>query len=237
MGICLFRAVLSLVERGGWWSLEDLIRQVAADERTADKTQDALENRLNLTQLWDIFACKPVDPLAVFAAGRVNVLDLGAWEPGPQSLRNLTVRLLADRLFAVRLAAWRGNGTSGIPPVLLCVDEAHDFCPGAANALARPALVRWVKEGRQPGLSLAVATQQPSALTFDLVSQCDLVVIHHLSLQDDIQTTARLAALYAADLPAWLKGVREPGQAVILDDIQERAWVGRVIPEEQHEPN
>jgi len=48
MGISLFRAVLELNEGGGWWSVQDLIEQVHLDDRAADKTKDALENRLAL---------------------------------------------------------------------------------------------------------------------------------------------------------------------------------------------
>ena len=201
---------------------------LSADDLAADKTIQALQNRLHLARLWGIFAEEETDTVDVFEPGRVNVLDLGRWEPGPNSLRNLAVRLLADRLFAYRLAAWRGDHPDR-SPVLLAVDEAHNFAPANLAALARPALVRWVKEGRQPHATLLVATQQPSALTFDLVSQCDLVIIHHLSLADDIKTTQRLAAAYAPDLPAWLKGVNRPGEAIILDDIAEKAWVGQVI--------
>ena len=116
-----------------------------------------------------------------------------------------------------------------VPPVFLLIDEAHDFCP-TGPALAKSALIRYVKEGRSADLSLVAATQQPAALDFDLVSQCDLLVIHHLTLSDDVKVVARLASTYAADLPAFLKGVRNPGQAVIVDDLEERAVVGHVLP-------
>lgn len=233
MGIALFRAVLTLTETGGWWSVNDLANTLATDELAADKTIQALQNRLHLARLWGIFAEEETDTVATFEAGTVNILDLGRWEPGPTGLRNLAVRLLADRLFAYRLDAWRSG--SAAPPVLLAVDEAHNFAPANLAALARPALVRWAKEGRQPHANLLVATQQPSALTFDLVSQCDLTIIHHLSLADDIKTTQRLAALYAADLAAWLKGITRPGEAIIMDDIAERAYVGHVVFEEVRE--
>ena len=112
----------------------------------------------------------------------------------------------------------------------LLIDEAHDFCPSQGGSLAKRALIRWVKEGRQPGLSLAVATQQPSALSFDLISQCDVYVIHHLTLHDDVKTVARLSSSYAEALPAYLKGVRGAGEAIIVDDATERVAVGKVLP-------
>ncbi len=230
MGIALFRAVLELQRAGGWWGVADLAETVMADERAAEKTRQALENRLALAETWGIFATSDTDALAVFEPGRVNVLDLGRWEPGPDSLRNLAVRLLAERLFAARMDAWRGQ--RDMPPVLLAVDEAHNFAPANVAALARPALVRWAKEGRQPHANLLIATQQPSAVTFDLVSQSDLVIIHRLTLSDDIRRTGRLASTYAKALPALMKALRLPGEAIIIDDLAETVSMGRVILED-----
>ena len=45
----------------------------------------------------------------------------------------------------------------------------------------------------------------------------------------DVKAVGNLASTYARDLGAILKGVRDPGQAIIVDDTAERAMVGRVI--------
>jgi len=63
----------------------------------------------------------------------------------------------------------------------------------------------------------------------DVIFQADVLVVHHLALLDDLKAASRLASTYARDLPAILNGVREPGQAVIIDDAAERAVVGRII--------
>ena len=242
-GICLFRAVHELQKREFPWAIPDIIGLIQADDLAQVKTREALENRLRMAATWGIFAEDYTPTLAVLEPGKVNVVDVSAFEPGPQSIRNLAVKLLVEQLFRARFEAWRaetlgqlpspseGEGTGvRVPPGLLCIDEAHDYCPANLAALARPPLIRWAKEGRQPGLSLAVATQQPSALSFDLVSQADLLIIHHLTLGDDVKVVARLASSYAADLPAFLKGVRRPGEAVIVDDATERVVVGQVLP-------
>ncbi len=44
-----------------------------------------------------------------------------------------------------------------------------------------------------------------------------------------LRAVGRLASTYARDLPAILKGVRDPDQAIIIDDAQERAVVGKVL--------
>jgi hypothetical protein len=243
-GIALSRAVRTAratsplraggIERGQY-TITDLITAVEGDEQIANATRAAVVNRLAAADDWGIFADTYHSLTDILTPNAVNVVDLSAFDPGPQSIRNLVVKLLAEQLFRARFAARRAelalsSPTADVPPVLLVIDEAHDFAPAVGDALAKAALVRYAKEGRQPGLSLAIATQQPSALTFGLVSQCDVVVMHRLTLQDDVKVAGRLASTYAADLPAWLKGIRQPGDAIIVDDATERVAIGRILP-------
>ncbi len=114
-----------------------------------------------------------------------------------------------------------------VPGESLLFGEAHNFVKPPALA-ARP-VERWAREGRNFGLSLVLATQRPSAIPADTLSQADVLVIHQLTLLADVRAVGNLASTYARDLGAILKGVREPGQAIIVDDAQERAVVGRVI--------
>jgi len=230
-GIALYRAVRSL--RKQRFSIDDIAEALAADEETGDRTKSAVTNRLLMAVDWDLFADTYTPTLDVLKPGHINVIDVASFEPGPQSIRNLVAKLLIEQLFRARLASRRAEvlgQPSTFPKVWLVIDEAHDFCPATGTALAKSALIRWVKEGRQPGLSLATATQQPSALAFDLVSQCDYLVIHRLTLQDDVRTVGRLASTYAKDLTAFLKGVKKTGEAIFVDDALERVAVGRVLP-------
>jgi hypothetical protein len=242
-GIALSRAVRTAKRSTCHFQLSNLIAAVESDEQIAEATRAAVTNRLDAARDWGIFADHYQPITDVLDTQAVNVVDVSAFDPGPQSIRNLVVKLLAEQLFRARFAAHRaetlppptrGRAGVGVPPVLLCIDEAHDFAPATGDALAKAALVRYAKEGRQPGLSLAIATQQPSALTFSLVSQCDVLVMHRLTLQDDVKVAGRLASTYAADLSAWLKGVRQPGDAIIVDDAEERVHVGRILPRRTH---
>ena len=56
MGIALFRAVLNLTEAGEWWGIPNLEAMLSTDDLAADKTIQALQNRLHLARLWGIFA-------------------------------------------------------------------------------------------------------------------------------------------------------------------------------------
>ena len=70
--------------------------------------------------------------------------------------------------------------------VWLVIDEAHVVAPSDHMSPARSALVEYVKRGRDAGLSLILATQQPSALDDRILSQVNLTFSHRLSFQSDI---------------------------------------------------
>ena len=92
-------------------------------------------------------------------------------------------------------------------------------------------LIRWVKEGRQPGLSLIVATQQPSAIDAELLSQCDLIVAHKITTWDDIHALDRLSATYMqGDLKGYIRELNRRGEALLVDDETEVVSTIRVRP-------
>lgn len=51
--------------------------------------------------------------------------------------------------------------------------------------LSEEPLIQWAKEGRQPELSLVVASQQPAALDMEVLSQCDVIISHALTTAVD----------------------------------------------------
>jgi len=70
---------------------------------------------------------------------------------------------------------------SKIPRTWLLMDEAHVLAGTEEPSVAREALVKYAKEGRNYGLSLALATQQPSALDPRLMSQVETAIVHQLT--------------------------------------------------------
>lgn len=70
---------------------------------------------------------------------------------------------------------------SKVPRTWLLMDEAHVLAGVDEPSVAREALVKYAKEGRNYGLSLALATQQPSALDPRLMSQVETAIVHQLT--------------------------------------------------------
>jgi len=68
----------------------------------------------------------------------------------------------------------------------LLIDEAHVVAGKGDASPARDALVEYVKRGRDAGLSLVLATQQPSAVDDRILSQVNLSFNHRLTFQSDV---------------------------------------------------
>ena len=118
------------------------------------------------------------------------------------------------------------------PLVWLFIDEAHEFISKEKETPATSALQQLLREGRQPGISLVLATQQPGQLHKDALTQADIVISHRVTAKPDIESLNNIMQTYLLedikqqidDLPS-LKG-----SAIILDDNSERLYPMRVRP-------
>jgi len=75
--------------------------------------------------------------------------------------------------------------------VWLFVDEAHVVAPHGSLSPATEALIDYVKRGRDAGLSLVMATQQPSAVDDRILSQVNITFSHRLTFQTDIEAVMK----------------------------------------------
>jgi len=78
------------------------------------------------------------------------------------------------------------KANAGIPRAWLIIDEAHNYIPARSNVPSKKPLKSYVNEGRNLGLSIVVATQQPAGLDPSIQRNADLLLVHALSHQDDI---------------------------------------------------
>jgi len=177
-----------------------------ADADAARATRRAASNHLRLARSWDVF--RPGEPRWP-ADGGCARLDLAGRD---RPAANAVVAGIAGRTYDRCLADAAG------PLPWLLLDEAHVFFDGVAATALRRLLTR----GRDPGVSLVVATQRPDALPPVAISQADLLVVHRLSGRADRQALvdARPAILSEAiddRLPTAV------GEALVIDDATETA--------------
>ena len=121
---------------------------------------------------------------------------------------------------------------SAMPLVWMLIDEAHMFMPKDEDNIALNVLLEWVRVGRQPGLSILLATQRPNKLHPDAISQCDLFISHRMTAQPDIQAVSQLRPSYLhQNFDKYYQEMpRAKGYALILDDQTERMWLVKIRP-------
>lgn len=240
MGITLFRTVQNLGENRNFFTVGALIKAVQNDKRAKDTSKEALLNRLEAAENWHLFSEHEYIPMDnIFVPGVVNIVDVSRLESGAYGRRNLIVSVIARNLFRARSDARLREefGLAGkLPRVWMALDEAHQFIPDSTRSLAKTQLIRWAKEGRQPGLSLIVATQQPSAIDAEVLSQCDIILSHKLTSRDDVIALNRLSQDYmGSELRAIISELKRTGQAVLVDDEQESVSMLQIRPRQsQH---
>lgn len=108
------------------------------------------------------------------------------------------------------------------PLVWLVIDEAHLFLPAGVESIATQPLIDWIKLGRHPGLSIVLATQEPSALHDTAIRQADLVISHQITAEPDVQALGKARQSFMTkdrDLAAMVSQMdSRRGLAILFDD-------------------
>ncbi len=175
--------------------------------RYEQRTLDAASRRVKSLELAKVFGGTSVPIRDVFKEGKVTVLLLRDLE---QELRTTVIGVMTRKIFQARgitdecekrlelllkspnkhrdeigkleLLLEKGRTPRG----WILIDEAHNYIPATTTPPSKRPLVKFVKEGRNIGLSAAFATQSPSALDASIQANLDIGIIHSLSRDQDI---------------------------------------------------
>ena len=117
----------------------------------------------------------PTDRTQLVHYGQISVISLAGYTGDFQAT---IYSLIAESLFDARV-----DGTLRLP-VLLLLEEAHNFAPAHANTPAEQRAISTTKqiaqEGRKFGVGLILISQRPSRLDETTLSQCNSFVIMRL---------------------------------------------------------
>ncbi|MBI4181541.1 MAG: DUF87 domain-containing protein [Candidatus Aenigmarchaeota archaeon] len=166
--------------KGSAYGLKEVIERVEATEMK-QATKDVL-----LSALWDMASTGLFGPAdhpgleELARQGGMSVIDLS----GTTSLRKkqIIAAHLADKLFY-----FRRKGT--IPPFLLVLEEAHQFCPekdASKQALSRRVITTIAREGRKFHACLCLISQRPVQLSTTVLSQCNTNIILRITNPYDL---------------------------------------------------
>ena len=240
MGVFIMKTIEEIRENVSGFSLNTIIDFVNKDKEEDKTLQKAANNYFRSAISWGIFHEKGIIISDIIRRGKVIVLDLSSI--GNQNIKAIAVKILGSKIYdesirSRRIYEQRNMGESpdedGIPMVWMFVDEAHLFLPYNDKTPATDVLVtEWLRQGRQPGLSIILATQRPAALHPDVMSQSDIIICHRLTAQDDISALEAVRPIYMREgIGDSLKKMgTEKGVAFIVDDNSESAHVVRIRP-------
>jgi hypothetical protein len=197
-GYALNRAIESFKNKK--FSLKDLINYIRIPANLQDiqnNSRSALIYKLEGYENIGLFNTDGIEISDLLVPGQCNVFLLRDLRDVDKSL---VTCVLARQLFTfmgdyhkqkkVNAFFDKKSDSINIPnKVWLVVDEAHVIAPNNASLPAREALVEYVKRGRDAGLSLILATQQPSAIDDRILSQVNISFSHRLAFQSDIQAS------------------------------------------------
>ena len=240
LGIVLTRAVLKMKDKKVKFSISDLLECIKADKRCNDEIKGAAENFFSYAESWGVFDKKGVEITKLVKKGIISVLDLSHL-PNPV-LKDIVASIIGEKIFEERVKERKvheqkkmGNDVEekGIPMVWMMIDEAQLFLPNDKETLGKNVFIKqWMRQGRQPGLSLVMATQRPSALDSEVLSHADIIICHRLTAQEDIDALSRIRPTYMhGDIKESIKKVGdERGVALIIDDTSESSHIIKIRP-------
>ena len=226
------------------YSLDDLVTCIKLDDELQSSyqtvTRRAVLQQLTTFRRNPLFQDEGTPLRDLLTPGRMNVLVMNRLS-GPLRLVVLSAlirRLLdarteaseAEKHLAIRpdlsseeRARIEASLAKAVPPAWVALDEAQNVLPSERHTAAGEMLVRFVREGRNYGLSFMVATQQPTALDSRLLAQVDTLIAHKLTVQSDIDYVRRNLK---SNLP---QEVRYANRVLALDDLLRSLDVGQAL--------
>jgi hypothetical protein len=252
VGVLIERVVNDLSDKKGRdYSIEDIEEALLADKDADQNTKLAAKNRFSNAKRWGLFSNEGTEIAELAKGGQITVLDVSCYAtmPGSWNIKNLVIGLVAQKLFIQRMLARKdeeyhdvhkqinpysddSSNKQDYPLVWLIIDEAHEFLPVTGKTMATDPLVTILREGRQPGISLILATQQPGKIHTDVMTQSDTVISHRITARLDTEALGMLMQSYMRQgLTEQLDNLpRTKGAAIIFDDTNERMYPISIRP-------
>ncbi len=249
-GVLIEQHISELKSKRTWYTIDDIKRDISTDKNVDQETKNIVLGLFSAANTWGIFSTSEAgtEVSDLITPGTTTVLDVSIYSSiGAFNIRALVISLITRKLFNQRMTARKQEELDSItrgaqylsysshkqePLVWIFIDEAHEFLPKDGKTPATDALIQLLREGRQPGLSVVLATQQPGQIHKDVMTQSDIVIAHRVTAKPDMEALNEIMQSYLLnsirqymdDLPA-LKG-----SAIILDDNSERIYPVRVRP-------
>ncbi len=172
----LYQAIKEIKEYKNHFTIRDIIDTVGRSQSNAKWNVIASLESLDSI---GVFSETGVNPTDLVKKGKCSIVNMKGVPPDVQTV---IVARLTKQLFDERKAG-------KIPPFLLIVEEAHNYCPerGFGNAVSSPILRTIASEGRKFGMGLAIVSQRPAKVDKNIISQCNTNIILKVTNPNDLK--------------------------------------------------
>ena len=250
VSVLIERTIIKLKEKRNY-DIDSIISEIKSDKETDQETKNAATGLFEAANTWGVFSSKDQEPTKtkdLVTAGTTTVLDLSVYNSvGAFNVRALVISLVSRKIFNQRMESRKKEEVESIsrgldyssfeekkenPLVWIFLDESHEFLPLQGKTAATDALVQLLREGRQPGISLVLATQQPGQIHKDAMTQSDIVISHRVTAKPDVEALNYIMQSYLLEsIKRYIDELPDlKGSAIILDDNSERIYPIRIRP-------
>jgi hypothetical protein len=249
----LIERTITRLRKKGNFDVDDILSEIKSDETTTSETKNAATGLFEAAKTWGIFGEKDdkeniIKVEELISAGTTTVLDLSVYNSiGAFNIRALAISLISRKIFNQRMDSRKKEEIQSVskgldllsssekkefPLVWIFIDEAHEFLPIDEKTAATDALIQLLREGRQPGISLVLATQQPGRIHKDVMTQSDIIISHRVTSKQDLDALNYIMQSYVLDsIKKYMDELpTQKGSAIILDDNSERIYPMKIRP-------
>ncbi|NCS70891.1 MAG: ATP-binding protein [Candidatus Aenigmarchaeota archaeon] len=203
--------IQGMVKKKKPYTFKDLITEieVSSTKRVIKDTMISWLMHLENSKLFKNSTKPDIKDLA--KPGQLSIMDIS--DIVSQRDKQMLVTFFARKLFWMR--------TIGkIPPFILVVEEAHQFCPEGVRkegALSRSIIETIAREGRKFHASLVLISQRPIQLSTTALSQCNTHIIMRVTNPYDLDHMGKSSEGVTNDVLKMIPGLRI-GEALIVGE-------------------
>ncbi len=157
-----------------FFDVKDMIRVLESED---SPNLSPLIAQLEYLAEMKIFAKKGTKIDDIVTKGKISIINLRGVAP---DIQEMVVQRLSMALFELRKR-------NKIPPMMLVVEEAHNYVPQQGVAASSKILRTIASEGRKFGLGLCIISQRPAKIDKNVLSQCNTQIILRVTNPNDLR--------------------------------------------------
>jgi len=159
------------------YSINDIIAVLESNQEASSGT---LISELEYLNEIEVFADQGTKIDELIQKGKTTIINLRGTPP---DIQELIVNRVGNALFELRKVG-------KLPPMMLVVEEAHNFCPQQGLVACSKVFRTIASEGRKFGLGLTIITQRAAKVDKNVLSQCNTQIILKVTNPNDLKAIA-----------------------------------------------